>query len=287
MHVELNNRKNFIDKFTIAADTRTRKHQKLLWGRKKMRTVKIMAILCALVTLALSGAANANLLGTVDIVHDGFGASDTATIWGGNFYGNATAGVYILDKTDGTNEGKIWPDGLIGSFCIELHQLAPDETLTYDVVMPENVNNSFLGGTLGTARADYLSELWGRFFDLSWVSGGPYNSKQKNDAEAFATAVWEIVYEALPASPSLWDVGADGSAGPLGFRAENVDITLANSWLHALNGCGPKADLRAFVNCGKQDYLVQVPEPATLALLGIGGVLSLLRKRKRFFNSIG
>lgn len=245
-----------------------------------MRMMKMM-ILCAAVSLALPCVAKAYLLGTMDIEHDGYGASGTIDIWGGGHSDTSMyGGVYMLNKTDDTGQGNFWPDGLIGSFCMELHEWAPDNTLKYGVVMPEDAHNSFIGGTVGTTKADYLRELWGRFFNTDWADGGPYYSKQNSEAEAFAASVWEIIYEDLPTSPSQWDVGVDGTAGANGFRAENVDITTANKWLRALDGTGPKADLRAFVYQGKQDFLVEVPEPATIALFGIGGVLSLLRRRR-------
>jgi len=40
------------------------------------------------------------------------------------------------------------------------------------------------------------------------------------------------------------------------------------------------ADLRVFSYDGQQDYIVEVPEPATIALLGLGGALSLLRRKR-------
>jgi len=244
-----------------------------------MRITKIM-IVCAAVSLVLPCVAKAYLLGTVNIVHEGYGASDVITVWGGDHDGdNVYGGVYMLDKTGGTGQGNIWPDGLLGSFCMELHERSPDSTLKYGVFMPEDAYNSFRGSTIGTTKADYLRELWGRFFDPLWVSG-PYDSKQNSNAEAFAAAIWEIIYEDLPISPLGWDVAVDGTPYELGFRAENVDVITANKWLHALDGTGPMADLRAFVYEGKQDFLVEVPEPATIALLGIGGALSLLRRRK-------
>ena len=246
-----------------------------------MRTIKIATMLCAAVCLALPCVAKACLLGSVDISHVGFGAESIIDVWGGGHSGvSFHGGVYMLDKTAGTAEGKIWPDGLIGGFCIELHELAPDINLKYDVVMPEDAYNSFMGGTIGTVKADYLRELWGRFYDPKWADSGPYTKQQNSEAEAFAAAIWEIIYEDLPKSPLLWDVGVDGTPCSRGFRAENVDIATANGWLHALTGCGPKADLRAFVFQGTQDYLVEIPEPATIALLGIGGVLSLLRRKR-------
>jgi hypothetical protein len=169
-----------------------------------MRAIQITTILFALMSLALPGIANAFVLctaDTVDVVYDSFGANDIITIWGGTNDGdNVYAGVYMLNKTSGSGEGKIWPNSLIGSFCIELQEHAPYENHTYILDTPDEIYNSFLGTTLGKAKADYLSELWGRFFDPVWMSGGPYSSKQDKYAEAFAAAIWKIVYEDLPKS---------------------------------------------------------------------------------------
>ena len=250
-----------------------------------MKILRVEKGLCVALVLALSClAAQAAPPDTVDIAHSGYGAYDPegVAVWGADHDGTVIyGGVYMLNKTADTGHGNIWPNGLIGGFCIELHEAAPDSTLTYDVISPKNAYNSFLGESIGTGKANYLSELWGRFYNPAWASGGPLCPEQNSDAEAFAAAVWEIIYEDLPTSPAGWDVTADGTVCNRGFRCENANTALANSWLHSLTGCGPKADLRAFVYNGGQDYITQVPEPATIALLGLGGVMSLLTRRRR------
>ena len=224
--------------------------------------------------LLLAGPGLAN---TVDIVNDGFGAYDAATVWGGGSYGDGVdAGVYTLNKTGDSGIGSTWHNGPVSGFCVELNEMAPTETLRYAVGMPDDMIVSYTGGTLGTTKSNYLRELWARYYDPAWaqsVSGTHYDSQ----AAAFAAAVWEIVYEDVPGSPVRWDV----TAGFGGFLAENVDAATANRWLQSLDGGGPKADLRVFMNAGAQNYLVAVPEPATLALLGLGG-LALIRRRRTY-----
>jgi hypothetical protein len=139
---------------------------------------------------------------------------------------------------------------------------------------------------MGQEKADYLAELWGRFYNPAWAAGGSYTALQKSEAEAFAAAVWEIIYEDLPASSSGWDVTRDGTGGSRGFKAANLDSQKANSWLHALDGTGPMADLRSVSYLGSQDFLVavtasnsgEIPEPATLAL-ALFGFIMVIRKK--------
>jgi hypothetical protein len=245
-----------------------------------MKLSNTVTIFSAAILLVLSCLVKASPVGTVDIAYSGLGASDVLTIWGGGHNGlNGYGGVYMLNKTAGTGQGNFWPNGLIGSFCMELNQLAASDTRKYDVFNLGEANVSFFGSQLGTAKANYITELWGRFYDPAWATTGSHTNQQNRDAEAFSAAVWEIIYEDLPGSPWGWNVSVDGTTGTGGFKATNVDATTANSWLHALNGLGPKAELRAFINCGKQDYIVEVPEPATLCLLGLSGLV-FLRKRK-------
>lgn len=192
----------------------------------------------------------------------------------------------MLNKDADTGEGDLWPDGPLGGFCIELSQRAPKKPSEYDVIMPQDAPEPacFLGGRIGPDKAEYLSELWGRFFEPNWVGSGPFTCRQNRNAEAFAAAIWEIIYEELPESPADWNVEVDSTFGRLGFKCFGADSATANQWLHTLDGTGPKADLRALVCDGKQDYITaiptsEMPEPATMALLGLGSLI-LLRKRR-------
>lgn len=250
-----------------------------------MKSNSINKVVCGLIVVILTlipCSAMADIIGTVDIAHDGYGAHDTAHIWGGGWYSlEVYAGVYMLNKTADTGQGVLWDNGLIGAFCIELTEYSSAMTNTYDVALPEEAHNptTFLGESIGSVKANYISELWGRFYDPAWATGGSYTSAQNEAAEAFAVALWEIIYEDLPGSSSGWDVTSDGTDGDLGFKATFANASLANSWLHALDGQGSRAQLRAFTYNGTQDFITQVPEPTTIVLLSLGSLV-FIRSRK-------
>ena len=242
-----------------------------------VKSTRISTLFSAVFLLVvLPSAVSAYPVYTVEVVSAGNGANELISVWGGGIDGSVDsvyAGVYNLYKTEGAGEGKLWTDGTIGAFCAELSEPAPEITSKYSVVS--------LQDAYGTGKADYISELWGRFYDPSWTGDGPFTWQQDSKAAAFATALWEIVYEDLPGSALKWDVKVDGTWGGTGFRTDFGGSIIANNYLHSLDGTGPMADLRVFSYNGSQDYIAQVPEPTTIILLGLGGLGLLRRKRSR------
>ena len=135
-----------------------------------MKSTRISTLFSAVLFLAvLPCAANAYTVDTVEIVNTGVGANELISVWGGGIDGSVDsvyAGVYNLDKTSGTGEGKLWADGLIGAFCAELSEPVPEFTSKYSVIS--------LQDAMGTAKAGYISELWGRYYDPSWAGDGQF-----------------------------------------------------------------------------------------------------------------
>jgi hypothetical protein len=244
--------------------------------RKMLSSTRISMLFSTLFLLmVLPCTTNAYTVDTVDVVTSGLGANELISVWGDGIDGSMEsvyAGVYNLEKTYGTGEGKLWPNGQIGAFCAELSESAPEITTKYNVIS--------LDEAFGAGKAGYISELWGRYYDSSWSGSGPFTWQQDSKAAAFATALWEIIYEALPGSSLKWDVKVDGTWDGTGFRTDFGGASIANDLLHSLDGTGPMANLRVFSCNGSQNYIVQVPEPTTIVLLGLGS-LSLLRRKRR------
>ncbi|MGA1979739.1 MAG: PEP-CTERM sorting domain-containing protein [Sedimentisphaerales bacterium] len=225
------------------------------------------------VVIVLTSTASATILGTVDIQNHNNGLSDIGTVWGGGLSGlTGYTGIYSWTNAGGTDLGALVPDW---GFCIELIQ---GPYTGWHNVIPLNeapLPPALLYDTpMGTTKADYIRELWGRDFDPSWLTGGTANKRM---AEAFGAAVWEIIYEALPSSPLIWDVNTG-----TGFHATGIEqAATANTWLHQLNGDTAHfaKNLYAISTLKGQDYLVQVPEPATLLLLTLG--ITLIKTKRK------
>jgi hypothetical protein len=224
---------------------------------------KIIFATMVLVGAALISTASATILGTVDIENHNNGLSDQCTVWGGGLSGvTGFTGIYSWTNNGGTGLGTQVPNW---GFCIELTQGTYNG---WQNVIPLNeapVPPAY-GTPMGITKANYIRELWGRNFDPAWITGA-----NKQMAEAFNAAIWEIVYE----TDTTWDVTSG-----TGFYATGIEqAATANLWLSQLNG-----DARYLANglvatstLDGQDFLV--PEPATICMLGLGG-LALLRKRR-------
>ena len=167
-------------------------------------------------------------------------------------------GILTIDKIQSSGLGDLLDDPFYAC-CIELDQTAKKQTKTYAV--------SQCGDSL-------MKELWGRYFDIALVN--------KKKAEVFSACVWELTYGDSSLDVTSWDNGnktgfkCTGLAGNIGGTS---GANLANQWLGSLDGNGPMADLLYLRNGCYQDFVAQVPEPATISMLGLMSI-GFLRKRK-------
>ena len=233
---------------------------------------KMVAILG--LTVLLSGVPTWASLDTVDISYDGMGASSTVKVYGGGQYGTKTpAGLLKCDVDSTSGLGDYFADySTIGTFCVELSQYASYYSKTYAL---EDTVSYF-----GEDKAALLSELWGTYYDSSWLTSSSYTNEQKNAATAFQLCTWEIVYEDYGCR---LDVTSDGTCGSLGFYTAHTSSSitdLANSMLASLTGSGTMANLTVLTNACAQDYITEVPEPATIGMLGLGMLMVTRARRK-------
>jgi hypothetical protein len=232
-----------------------------------MKTYSKVMVVAAILALGFASGAGAAPIGTVTISYTGVSPGGQCTIWGGQWPGGQAvlAGFYDHNKTAGTGQGTLIPDGPIRTMCIELPQSPEPAGTVYDVLLPREAPLPGAYGTpMGLAKEDLLRELW-----YSRYSQALSNNV---DALVMAECVWEIVYEDLTTN---W---LDVTSGA--FKADGSTVQ-ANSWLSGLthDGSGPKAPwLVALSHPGYQDFLI--PEPATVAFLALGLVGMVVRRRR-------
>jgi hypothetical protein len=241
----------------------------------------ITSCLAVIVSVVLTSTASATL-STVNINNHNNGLSDIGQLFGGGLTGGSYyTGIYSWTNTHATGTTGLGMQVPDWGFCIELTQ-GPYNGWQDVIPIDEAPLPAQFGTPMQTTKANYIRELWGRHFDPNWVTNPTTTNKRL--AEAFGAAVWEIVYEALPQTPSLWDVNSGA-----GFHATGIEqAATANTWLGGLNGDEEYFDLNlvATSTIHGQDYLVRLPtpppsmpEPATVCLLGLGA-LSLLRRKR-------
>jgi hypothetical protein len=195
---------------------------------------------------------------------------------------------FRVQRTGGTYHGELYGNvpNRFAAFCLEPLQQVSFTNETYTL---ENLSSGStdLGAGMGTQRAAMIQELFGRFYPDFRAA------ITQEQAAALQIATWEIIREKVDSNCTVQNLSysdLDVHSGDIFFNyASDGSVDLAQTYLDALNGSGPKATNLAALTLAEspgqptQDLLVQIiPEPSTIVLVSIGmlGVAVFRRKKK-------
>lgn len=164
---------------------------------------------------------------------------------------------------DPVNVEMAYPSGVLDfttfkAFCVEpLQGISYGQTLIYQVQDSSLLTNS---GAISRLIGGYLA-----------------STKTDQQAAAVQWAIWELTNETTKA-PSL----TDGNVRITGGVADQSIATLANQYLASINTYTP-ASITFLTNDTYQNVVTwnAVPEPASVGLVGLSGLLVLGRRRRR------
>lgn len=160
------------------------------------------------------------------------------------------------------------------AYCVEIGETLAQGVRTHPNVFPLLGSSTNTGGSSGpilfdATRTSNLKKLWGTFFGLIG------NNAQLS--AAFQLAQWELTFDddlSLDkfTTSRMWVKAADFQPG-----ITNV----AKNWLAQIKDgtATQEKELLLLSGPGIQDQITPVPEPASIAGIGLG-VLALLRRRK-------
>jgi hypothetical protein len=208
-------------------------------------------------------------------------------VWDKQYNNNVYTGQYqfAFDAAGSSTLAGLVLTHPFGAFCIDVTQYANSGWSIYSLVDLEDAPLTSAAGHMSPQKADDVRELFGRILSSAWNPGHPgqggYQGGGAKAAEAFAAALWEVVFE-KPGLP--YDLGSGY------FIMNGMDWgadAVAQGWLDRLTHDPAWRDQQvlALVSPDLQDFALSAPGfsgqddhngvvPEPLTLLAVGAALA-------------
>ncbi len=224
-----------------------------------MRSTIIIVVTCLVAMLLPADAAGSIIVRDTDGVFvSGTKGTIKAGVDGGGWK-SILAGTFDLEADYG--------DGYVPllTYCIDLDQYLGARASGREYEL-EPLTTPGLG--INEIEAELMETLWFNAFDLSMTD--------KVHAGAFQVILWELTRD------DDLDLLAGDFRLNIGHGHTNNVYDLASDWLGYIEDdtWTLSMDLAALTSPSHQDLVTHLPEPTTWAMLGVGGVLMLVRRRR-------
>ena len=236
---------------------------------KKLFYVGLIVVVCA---------SSFALPDTIEVEQFGIDAGGIADRRLGSDARAMGAGLRVLDTRNPNGPLANLLNDRIGVFCCELLASRGDSFVTYEVAS--------LADAIAPGKAALIAQLWELHYDDAWLSNTSFGQSVDMDTDAgavaFSLCIHGIIYDydGTIASLDLYSGVGDGIFEALPQTDPFEAIAIAQGWLDnlSLNYQGPQARLVLLSNSEYQDFITEIPEPATMLLQGLSGLILWKRK---------
>lgn len=237
--------------------------------------MKVYIYVCCFLT-AICTTAFASL-NTIEMAYYAVDAGGQESVVHNSYAYNGANGVMVMNTRNPIGPLSNLIGNHIWTYCYDVGTYSSFSYATFDV--------SMLQDAIGQDKGDLISQLWALHYNHAWqadtyiyyggsyggfVSGQPADTTENEQALAFSEAVYEIVYDYSGTISSL-NLSSGSFTVNAGSTCPSSAVSIAQGWLNSLvlpsQYSGPKAELVSLADSSLQNVIVEIPEPATMAIL--------------------